>query len=174
MVQVDNILQIARRESDSFDEELRRFLLKDFPSPGPKNFIEVLRSINKKIVKDVEARMQCVINGLLNDNDVETYVSLPLKLFPLLHLMLEHIDKAEAQENPYGILSLFTRLIEHFESDFEVVLKSQWQFSYDMCELSGKLKFISEKFFDERIISAEPFQPPLNSPPSQGGDKGGG
>ncbi|HHT9126307.1 MAG TPA: dCTP deaminase [Candidatus Brocadiia bacterium] len=171
---MDSILQIARRESDSFDEELRQFLLKDFPSPGPKNFIEVLRSINGKIVKDVEARVECAVRGFLNDNDAETFISLPLKLFPLLHNLLEHIDRAEVQDNPYGILSLFTRLIEHFESDFEVVLKSQWQFSYDMCELSGKLKLISEKFFNERFIPAEPFHPPLNSPPSQGGDKGGG
>lgn len=157
MIQIDNVLRIARRESASFDEELRQFLIKDFPSPGPKNFIEVLRSINGKIVKDVEKRAQLAVSGLLNDGDAETFVSLPLKLFPLLHHLLEHIDRAEGQENPYGILSLFTRLIEHFESDFEVVLKSQWQFSYDMCELAGKVKLISENFFNEHYEPAEPF-----------------
>jgi dCTP deaminase len=157
MVQIDSILRIARREAASFDEELRLFLIKDFPSPGPKNFIEVLRNINGKIIADVEERAQCAVSGLLNDDDAETFVSLPLKLFPLLHHLLEHLDRAEGQENPYGILSLFTGLIERFESDFEVVLKSQWQFSYNMCELTGKLKLINEKFFSEHFVPAEPF-----------------
>jgi len=128
------LLRIAVTETESLSTKAAELALKDYPTEGAYKLLAIVQRIAEAISEEVRRSYEQLDGTNLSEEDKIECISLPIKLIQFLHGMLDYVEKANIESNPYGISAPFFSLIRKLHDDTEIIMRAQWEYMYSLVD----------------------------------------
>lgn len=128
----EHLLRIAVTETQCLSAKASELSLKDYPTKGAYSLLRAIEALAEAIRQEVShLREQAPTAGLMGEDRIE-YMCLPIRLVQILHGMLDYVEKANTESNPYGISTPFFSLVRKIQRDTEIIMRPQWEYMYSL------------------------------------------
>jgi len=138
------LFRIAVTETEALSAKAAELALKEYPTEGAYKLLNAVQEIAGAIREEVELLHEQVPEGGLSLEDKIEYISLPIRLIQYLHGMLDYVEKANTESNPYGIAAPFFSLVSKLQDDTQIIMRPQWEYMYSLVDAAEWIRNIVE------------------------------